>query len=113
MTRNRPIRFLATGASLSLIAVVAASCGGDDNGDGTTAASGPPDTGSGQAATIAAHSEGNLGTILVDSQGLTLYLFEKDSGTKSACFGGCAAAWPPVRASGKPTAGSGLNASLV
>ena len=113
MTRNKPIRFLAAGASLSLIALVAAGCGGDDNGDGTTAASGSPNTASGQGGTIGAQSEGNLGTILVDSQGLTIYLFEKDSGTKSSCFGGCASAWPPVRASGKPTVGNGLNASLV
>jgi predicted lipoprotein with Yx(FWY)xxD motif len=113
MTRNKPIGFLAAGASISLIALVAAGCGGDDNGDGTTAASESPNTASGQAATIDAHSEGNLGTILVDSQGLTIYLFEKDSGTKSSCFGGCASAWPPVRASGKPTVGDGLNASLV
>jgi predicted lipoprotein with Yx(FWY)xxD motif len=113
MTRNKPIRFLAAGATLSLIALVAAGCGSDNNGDGTTAASGSPSTASGQGSTIGAHSEGNLGTILVDSQGLTVYLFEKDSGTKSSCFGGCASAWPPVRVSGKPTVGNGLNASLV
>jgi predicted lipoprotein with Yx(FWY)xxD motif len=112
MTRNNSIRFLA-GATLSLMALAAAGCGGDDNGGGTTAASESPNTASSQAATIDAHGEGNLGTVLVDSQGLTIYLFEKDSGTKSSCFGGCASAWPPVRASGKPTVGSGLNASLV
>jgi predicted lipoprotein with Yx(FWY)xxD motif len=114
MTRNKSIRFLA-GATLSLMALAAAGCGGDDNdnGGGTTAASESSKTASGQAATIAAQSEGNLGTILVDSNGLTIYLFEKDSGTKSSCFGGCAAAWPPVRASGKPTVGSGLTASLI
>jgi predicted lipoprotein with Yx(FWY)xxD motif len=112
MTRNKRTRFLA-GATLSLIALTAAGCGGDDNGGGTTAASESSNTASGQAATIGAQSEGDLGTILVDSNGLTIYLFEKDSGSKSACFGGCAAAWPPVRASGKPTAGSGLNASLI
>jgi predicted lipoprotein with Yx(FWY)xxD motif len=112
MTRKQSIRFLA-GAILSLMALAAVGCGGDDNGGGTTAAGGSPTTSSGGSGTIAAHSEGDLGTILVDSNGLTIYLFEKDSGTKSSCFGGCASAWPPVRASGKPTAGSGLNASLI
>jgi predicted lipoprotein with Yx(FWY)xxD motif len=112
MTRNNGIRFLA-GVTFSLMALAAAGCGGDDNGGDTTAASESPNTASSQAATIDAHSEGNLGTVLVDSQGRTIYLFEKDSGTKSSCFGGCATSWPPVRASGKPTAGSGLNASLV
>jgi predicted lipoprotein with Yx(FWY)xxD motif len=33
-----------------------------------------------------------LGQVLVNSQGRTLYLFEKDSGTTSAC----ATAWPPL-----------------
>jgi predicted lipoprotein with Yx(FWY)xxD motif len=112
MTRNMSARLIA-GATLSLIALAAAGCGGDDNGGGTTAASEPSNTPSGQAGTIASQSVGDLGTILVDSNGLTIYLFEKDSGTKSSCFGGCASAWPPVRASGKPTVGSGLDASLV
>jgi predicted lipoprotein with Yx(FWY)xxD motif len=104
---------LLAGATLSLIALAAAGCGGDDNGGATTAASEPSNTASGQAETLASQSVGDLGTILVDSNGLTIYLFEKDSGTKSSCFGGCASAWPPVRASGKPTVGSGLDASLV
>jgi predicted lipoprotein with Yx(FWY)xxD motif len=49
----------------------------------------------------------------VDSQGRTLYLFAKDTGTKSTCFGGCASAWPPVQVSAKPTAGGGVNASSL
>jgi predicted lipoprotein with Yx(FWY)xxD motif len=54
-----------------------------------------------------------LGRILVNSRGRTLYLFKKDSGTKSACFGACASAWPPLRAGHKPTAGRGARASLL
>jgi predicted lipoprotein with Yx(FWY)xxD motif len=50
---------------------------------------------------------------LVDSQGRTLYLFKADQGTKSACTGACAGAWPPLLVTGKPTVGSGVNASLV
>jgi hypothetical protein len=34
-------------------------------------------------------------------------------GKKSRCFGECAVAWPPLRASGKPTAGHGVHASLL
>jgi predicted lipoprotein with Yx(FWY)xxD motif len=112
MTRNKRTRFLA-GATLSLMALAAAGCGGDDNGGGTTAASQSPTTPSGQAGTISAQNVSNLGTILVDSNGRTIYLFEKDSGTKSSCFGGCASSWPPVRAKGKPAVGSGLDDSLV
>ena len=56
---------------------------------------------------------GELGTILVDPKGRTLYRFNKDTGSKSACFGACAVAWPPLRATGKPTVGAGADASLV
>jgi predicted lipoprotein with Yx(FWY)xxD motif len=55
----------------------------------------------------------HLGRILVDAQGQTLYLFKKDSGGKSACTGECAKFWPPLRASGKPTAGRGVTASKL
>jgi predicted lipoprotein with Yx(FWY)xxD motif len=37
-----------------------------------------------------------LGTILTTGRGFTVYAFEADKGTSSACFGACAAAWPPV-----------------
>ena len=72
----------------------------------------PPTTASGRPATVDVANSG-LGKILVDSQGRTLYLFKKDSGTKSACTGACASAWPPLRANGKPTVGGGANASMV
>ena len=55
----------------------------------------------------------SLGTILVDSKGRTLYLFEKDKHGKSACSGQCAAFWPPLITSGKPGAGAGVKASLL
>jgi predicted lipoprotein with Yx(FWY)xxD motif len=114
MIRSKPIRFLTGAAALPLVALAVAGCGGGSSGGGSaSAASGPPKTPSGQAATVGTAQAGSLGTILVDSQGRTLYLFAKDSGTKSACSGACATAWPPVRDSGKPTAGTGLNASLL
>jgi predicted lipoprotein with Yx(FWY)xxD motif len=62
--------------------------------------------------TVAVGSSG-LGNILEDSQGRTVYMFGADSGTTSACSGACAAAWPPVEATGTPTAGNGANAALV
>jgi predicted lipoprotein with Yx(FWY)xxD motif len=108
MTRSRPIAFLASAAVVPLIALVVAGCGG---GNAATAATAPRTTHA-TSATVSLANTG-LGSILVDSTGRTLYLFEADSGTKSACSGGCAAAWPPLLAHGKPTVGSSLNASLI
>jgi predicted lipoprotein with Yx(FWY)xxD motif len=55
----------------------------------------------------------SLGQILIDSRGRTLYLFEKDRKSKSACAGQCAAFWPPLIATGKPRALGAAKASLV
>jgi predicted lipoprotein with Yx(FWY)xxD motif len=108
MTRTRSITFLASGAALLLVALAVAGCGSS----GSSSSSAPPTTSSGRQATVGISSTG-LGKILVNSQGRTLYLFGKDSGTTSACTGACAGNWPPLRANGKPTLGSGASASLV
>lgn len=105
MTRSRPLTSLAGAAVVAALAV--AGCG---SGSSQTAA--PPTTTGGQAATIGVATTG-LGKTLVDSKGRTLYLFKKDSGIKSACAGECATDWPPLRASGTPTVGSGANAAQI
>jgi predicted lipoprotein with Yx(FWY)xxD motif len=110
MTRSRTITFLAGAATVAGSALAALGCGG---GNGATAAAPPSATANGHPATVGTANEDTLGTILVDSKGRTLYLFKKDSGTKSACFGACASAWPPLRANGKPTVGGAANASMV
>lgn len=48
--------------------------------------------------------------VLTNAEGLTLYSFAPDSATKSACYGSCAAYWPPV--SGNVTAGSGVTGKI-
>jgi predicted lipoprotein with Yx(FWY)xxD motif len=55
----------------------------------------------------------NLGPILVNTKGHTLYLFVKDRNAKSSCNGSCARFWPPLLSRGKPTAGPGVRASLL
>ena len=35
-------------------------------------------------------------TILANDHGLTVYVFDKDSGEQSNCYDACAKAWPPV-----------------
>ena len=63
-------------------------------------------------ATVSVHRT-KLGLILVQSRGRTLYLFLKDRNGKSACAGSCAGSWPPLVTRGKPTAGPGVNPSLL
>jgi predicted lipoprotein with Yx(FWY)xxD motif len=55
----------------------------------------------------------SLGKILVTTQGRTLYLFAPDPRGKSVCNGSCAHYWPPLLVTGKPTAGTGVKASLL
>jgi predicted lipoprotein with Yx(FWY)xxD motif len=110
MTRTRSISFLAGATALVVVALAVAGCGGSGGGNAKSPA--PPKNANGQSVTVGVADE-NVGKILVDSQGRTLYLFERDSGTKSTCSGACAIEWPPLRATRKPTVGNGANASIV
>ena len=110
MTRTRSITFLAGATALVVAALAAAGCGGSGGSNANSPA--PPKNANGQSATVGVANE-NVGTILVDSQGRTLYLFQKDSGSTSSCTGACAAAWPPLRSSGNPVVRGGATASLV
>jgi predicted lipoprotein with Yx(FWY)xxD motif len=74
---------------------------------GTTAASGGGTT----AATTVALADSKYGKILVDSKGMTLYVDEDDKPGAPACTGACLTAWPPLTASGTPTAGTGVTAT--
>jgi predicted lipoprotein with Yx(FWY)xxD motif len=108
--RRRRIPLLTAVAAVPLVGLAVAGCGG---GGGATASTPPATTAGGQSATVGVASNGGLGRILVDSQGRTLYLFQADHGTKSACTGPCATAWPPLRATSKPVAGSGISAAKL
>lgn len=52
-----------------------------------------------------------LGTYLVDSKGMTVYIFDKDKESgKSTCNGGCAKSWPPFAPkAGDPSAKAPLS----
>lgn len=121
---------------LALLAVAVAGCGGGDStsggiyggggggestnetssggryggGEKTTASS---DGGGAGAGVVKAAKVGDLGTIIVDSEGLTLYDFHKDKGGTSACYDACAGAWPPLLTEGKPQAEAGAMASQL
>jgi len=50
-------------------------------------------------------------SVLTNSSGRTLYWFAPDTPSKSACYGTCAAYWPPVI--GNPAAGQGVTVSKI
>jgi predicted lipoprotein with Yx(FWY)xxD motif len=103
---------------LAVLAVAVAGCGSGDStsggayggksgGGSSTASSETTSAASGEAGgdgIVSAAKVGDLGTVLVDSQGLTLYDFHKDKGGKSSCYGACAGAWPPLLTEGNPQA---------
>jgi predicted lipoprotein with Yx(FWY)xxD motif len=108
MYRIRPATALLTAAAGPFIALAVAACGSSGHANAAAA----PTTSSGQPATVGVTST-SLGQVLVDSQDRTLYLFQKDTGNTSTCTGACATAWPPLRVTGQPTAGTGANAALL
>ena len=100
------------------VALVVAGCGGGSSSSGASAQNGygapqPAQPTKSSTATAVRLAQLQPGKALVDGQGMTLYLFEADKGAKSACNGACAGIWPPATASGKPSAGPGLSASLL
>jgi predicted lipoprotein with Yx(FWY)xxD motif len=73
----------------------------------------PPATPAASGAAISIGST-KLGQVLVDSNGLTVYLFLADKGTASSCNSpSCVQYWPPVLTTGAPQAGAGVTASLL
>jgi predicted lipoprotein with Yx(FWY)xxD motif len=97
---------LATGvAAMWLLA----ACGGTTS----TATASPSPSPVATGTKIAVATNAKLGQILVDGNGMTIYLFVKDTGTESTCYTSCAAIWPPVLTTGAPQAGTGADASLL
>jgi predicted lipoprotein with Yx(FWY)xxD motif len=101
---------------LLLSVVVVAGCGSSKSSSSSTstpAAAAPASTSSTATATSTSSSASatevtvttkhndKLGTILgAGPKKLSVYLFEKDKGSTSACTGACASAWPPVTGKG-------------
>ena len=56
------------------------------------------------------HSE--LGTILTDGEGYTLYLFTNDEGGSSSCYDQCATNWPPLLTQGTPVVDADVDGDI-
>lgn len=60
-----------------------------------------------------AKADSTLGAILVNAEGMTLYLLTQDNQGGSTCTGTCARNWPPLLTEGQPQAGEGVDSSLL
>jgi predicted lipoprotein with Yx(FWY)xxD motif len=68
-----------------------------------------------KAATVKTRTLKKLGTVLVNSKGLTLYMFKPDHQKRVTCKNTCAVIWPPlkVKQGQKPTAGGAAKKKLL
>ena len=101
-------RTLLAAAGLA-VALCVAGCGGSSAPVARPSASG------GSAVTILTRSLAGIGTVLVNSRGYALYMFEPDAQRQVTCTGLCAATWPPVKisAGARLVAGPGVRADLL
>lgn len=102
------VRALAIGGTFAV--ALGACSNGETTGNGERS---PEDTGTPAAEATVATSDSDLGTIVVDAQGRTLYVFLADEGSESTCYDECEDNWPPLTVSGDPVAGEGIDASLL
>jgi predicted lipoprotein with Yx(FWY)xxD motif len=100
---KRKITLIIATAALSAATLVAAAAGNAS----------PASTSKASKGTRVALGKTQLGSVLVDARGRTLYVFAKDKHGRSACYGACAAYWPPLLSSAKPRPGRGVRASLL
>ena len=70
-------------------------------------------SGSASSGTLVKVGPSNLGRILVDAHGKTLYIWAHDKSSKSTCNGDCAEYWPPLLTRGKPVAAGGAKSTLL
>lgn len=116
------IRHAAGAAALALMLALA-GCSGSTTTGGDGVASSPPDSSpsaeptddgmSSDAALMLAES--SLGTIVVDGEGMTVYMFDNDTqGTAtSACTGQCLANWPIVTTDSATPAVDGVTGEVA
>lgn len=105
-------------AATALTALVLTACGGAGGGDGYGGApAAAPETLTAPAGTVlTANSTQQLGAVVVDGLGWTLYRFDDDTAQPptSNCAGDCATTWPPVLAEpGTPLTVEGVDQAAI
>jgi predicted lipoprotein with Yx(FWY)xxD motif len=87
--------------------------GGGESSSTTASEEGASTGGAGETTFVSTATAGDLGQVIVNSEGMTLYDFHKDKGTTSSCYGACESAWPPLSTSAKPQAEGGAQSSML
>ena len=104
------LRILGTLAALGL---GLAACASNSSAGGYGGAGSTSSSAAGTAATVSTAKVGSLGTVLVNGDGRTLYLFQSDTGSSSTCVDTCAGTWPALTTTGDASATSGADASML
>jgi predicted lipoprotein with Yx(FWY)xxD motif len=106
----------ATSAPAATAAAAAAAAGGDYGGS-VKAADTPMASAAaaGTVYTVAAAKDAVAGPYLTGENGMTLYVFKKDTGSTSACYDQCATNWPPFVLEGTESvkAGDGVTGTFA
>lgn len=98
-----------TAVALSAVAALGLAACADDEPSVPAGAGG----GDRSAAATVEVASSDLGEILVDADGMSLYLLENDTDGESTCYDDCEDNWPPLVADGEPVAGEGVDASKL
>jgi predicted lipoprotein with Yx(FWY)xxD motif len=107
VVRRRAVTRMVAVLALTAVGMSGFLAAGSVAGDASTVAD------SATASSTVSLRKTDLGQVLVNSRGRTLYLFAKDRSGKSACTASCARFWPPLVSAAKPTAGPGVKLSLL
>jgi predicted lipoprotein with Yx(FWY)xxD motif len=111
--RRRAAGLTAALASAALLAACGSSSSSGGGGSATSSGgSGTASSGSSGSATVAVGSIPGYQPV-IESAGQPVYVLSTDPSGSSKCNGGCAKTWKPVTASGSPSAGSGVDSSLL
>ena len=101
-----PVKLIVPLASALLVAACGSAAASTSAPASSAAAAGSSTTG-----TVITTQAGSAGAFLTTASGRTVYLWAKDGMNMSDCSGACAAAWPPVPATGTLTAAGSAKAS--
>ena len=118
-------------ALAAVAALAAAGCGRSDDDDAAAAPAPAPAVTAAPSTTVAAPTtteaptappgaaavsakvgESDLGKIMTDTEGMTLYGFVNDVDAISTCYSTCAEAWPPVIVDEEWAVGPGLDTGI-